>query len=312
MNGMGVAGAKLASCTAWRVERVARLLQPSFVAGTVQDIRPLEYRHAWLDEAPPTRQDLALMLKLTTWNVNGVRARKDEVPLWLERERPHVVCLQETKAPADKVPEPLVCMPGYWCYWHGHKGYSGVGMMLSKERFPEEPRFEHPTFDHENRVVAASAGGATFVSLYVPNGGKDFAAKMTFLDALERYVAERCVRNELLVLAGDLNVAREERDVHPSLRKPNLIGCSPDERELFERMLSHGLVDLSRKFEPDNDRLFSWWAPWRNLREKNVGWRIDYVLASRALAERATACTVTREFGTSDHGPLTAVFDWPP
>ena len=252
------------------------------------------------------------MLKLTTWNVNGVRARKDELPLLIEQERPHVVCLQEIKADPDKVPEAIVCLPGYWCYWHGHKGYSGVGMLLSKELFPEQPLFTHPEFDHEHRVIAASARGLTFLTLYVPNGGKDFEAKMRFLEALERYVGEACARGERLLLAGDLNVARELRDVHPTLRKPEQIGTTKEERALFERMLAHGLVDLSRKFEPDNERLFTWWAPWRNMREKNIGWRIDYVLASAALAERATACTVSREFGKSDHGPLTAVFDWSP
>ena len=72
------------------------------------------------------------------------------------------------------------------------------------------------------------------------------------------------------------------------------------------------VVDLSRQFEPDNDRLFTWWAPWRNMREKNIGWRIDYVLASRGLAERATSCVAERPFGTSDHCPLTASFDWSP
>jgi exodeoxyribonuclease III len=250
------------------------------------------------------------MLKLTTWNVNGVRARKDELPLWIERERPHVLCLQEIKAGADKVPEPLVCLPGYWCYWHGYKGYSGVAMLLSKEIFHEQPLFSHPEFDNETRVIAAKTSGLTILSLYVPNGGKDFEAKMRFLEALDGYVGEAVAAGESVLLAGDLNVAREVRDVHPSLRKPQQIGTTDEERALFQRMLDRGLVDLSRKFEPDNDRLFSWWAPWRNMREKNIGWRIDYILASAALADRATACTVAREFGTSDHGPLTAVFDW--
>jgi len=251
------------------------------------------------------------MLKVTTWNVNGVRARKDELPLWIERERPDVLALQEIKAGSDKVPEPLLCMPGYWCYWHGHKGYSGVALLISKQLFPEQPLFTHPEFDHETRVVTATTGGLTFLSIYVPNGGKDFEAKLRFLEALEQYVAAAHARGETLILTGDLNVAYEARDVHPSLRKQDQIGTTTEERALFARMLGHGLVDLSRKFEPDNDRLFTWWAPWRNMREKNIGWRIDYVLPSAALAERATACTVSREFGTSDHGPLTAVFAWP-
>ena len=113
------------------------------------------------------------------------------------------------------------------------------------------------------------------------------------------------------MLCGDLNVAREERDVHPKLRKADQIGTTPLERELFAKILSRGLVDLGRKFAPDDDRLFTWWAPWRNLRERNIGWRIDYVLASTGLAEKATSCAGFREFGTSDHGPLQAVFDVP-
>jgi exodeoxyribonuclease-3 len=88
-----------------------------------------------------------------------------------------------------------------------------------------------------------------------------------------------------------------------------MIGQTPEERAQLERLISRGLVDLSRKFHPDDDRLYTWWAPWRNLREKNVGWRLDYVLCSRELADVATACTAHREFGTSDHGPVQALFE---
>ncbi|MDB4977634.1 MAG: Exodeoxyribonuclease [Myxococcaceae bacterium] len=249
------------------------------------------------------------MLKVTTWNVNGVRARKAELPTFIDRERPDVLCLQEIKATPEKVPPELLELPGYWTYWHGHGGYSGVALLLSKARFAEPPTFSHPSFDHETRVVVARAGELTIASIYVPNGGKDFEAKLRFLDGLDAYIAESQRNGEQLLICGDLNVAREERDVHPSLRKSDQIGTTADEREQFARMLGHGLVDLSRKFEPDNDRLFTWWAPWRNMREKNIGWRIDYVLASASLAERATACAAAREFGTSDHAPLTASFD---
>jgi exodeoxyribonuclease-3 len=249
------------------------------------------------------------MLKVSTWNVNGIRARKDELPLWIERERPDVLCLQETKAPADKVPDNLtpLMMPDYWAYWHGHGGYSGVALLLRKERFPEPPKFSHPEFDHETRIVVAETPGLTLSSIYVPNGGKDFEAKLRFLDALELYAKSKV--DQPLLLCGDLNVAREQRDVHPTLQKRDQIGTTPDERAQFARILGHGLIDLSRQFEPDNDRLFTWWAPWRNMREKNIGWRIDYILASASLAAKAQSCRVEREFGKSDHGLLTASFD---
>jgi exodeoxyribonuclease-3 len=152
-------------------------------------------------------------------------------------------------------------------------------------------------------------GGLLIASLYVPNGGKDFAAKLRFLEALVAFAhAERAAGTELL-LCGDLNVALEERDVHPILRKPNQIGTPDEERAHLRQLLAEGLTDLLRAFDPENDRLFTWWAPWRNFRERNYGWRIDYVLATAVLAARARSCRSVREFGTSDHGPLLAELD---
>jgi exodeoxyribonuclease-3 len=98
-------------------------------------------------------------------------------------------------------------------------------------------------------------------------------------------------------------------DVHPKERRPNIVGQRPDERELMQRILSRGLVDVHRIFEPDNQDLFTWWAPWRNMRQRNIGWRLDYVFASQWLADRAQSCVVHREIGTSDHGPVVATFD---
>jgi exodeoxyribonuclease-3 len=239
---------------------------------------------------------------LATWNVNGIRARHGELLEWIDRERPDVICLQEIKATLDQLPMTLCDLDGYWCYWHGTKGYSGVGLHVRQSRWSERPAFSHPTFDYESRIVAVSLENLTVASVYVPNGGKDFPAKMRFLAELEQYVAAQQASGISLVLCGDLNVARTERDVHPKERKPNIVGQLPEERALIERLIAHGLVDVGRALDPDNDNLFTWWAPWRNLRQRNIGWRLDYVLASQALAARAESCEVLREFGTSDHG----------
>jgi exodeoxyribonuclease-3 len=252
------------------------------------------------------------MLKVATWNVNGIRARAAEVLQWLEREQPDVVCLQEVKASQADVPDALCTLPGYFCYWHGYRGYSGVALHLSRAAFGKRPRFEHPAFDHEARIVTARAGDVVFASTYVPNGGKDFPAKVRFLDALSGFAQAARAEGLKLVLCGDLNVAREPRDVHPKLRNPKQIGQTPDEQAQLERVIAHGLVDLSRKFRPDDDRLFTWWAPWREQRQRNIGWRLDYVLASAELAERALSCDAFREFGSSDHAPVIAVFDVEP
>jgi exodeoxyribonuclease-3 len=248
-------------------------------------------------------------MKLATWNVNGIRARQAQVHEWIAQERPDVVCLQEIKATSDQVPTALCEMEGYWCYWHGGKGYSGVALHVSKTFAPERPAFAHPAFDYENRIVSVDVGDLTVASIYVPNGGKDFPGKMKFLEAMDAYAASFEASGRRVAMMGDMNVARTDRDVHPKERKPRAIGQLPEERALIERILSRGLVDLGRALDPDNDGLFTWWAPWRNMRQRNIGWRLDHVFVSEALAARATACPVQKDVGTSDHAPVVATFD---
>jgi len=248
-------------------------------------------------------------MKLATWNVNGIRARQSQVHEWIERDRPDVVCLQEIKATSDQVPVALCEMQGYWCRWHGGKGYSGVALHVSKTLVAEPPTFVTPAFDYESRILTVDIGDLTIASVYVPNGGKDFPAKMTFLSAMDAYAQHVLAAGRQLVLLGDMNVARTDRDVHPKERKPRAIGQLPEEREMIERLLRRGLVDVGRALDPDNDGLFTWWAPWRNLRQRNIGWRLDHVFASEALAARATACPVLKDYGTSDHAPVIATFD---
>jgi exodeoxyribonuclease III len=247
-------------------------------------------------------------VKIATWNVNGIRARQAQVQEWIGRERPDVICLQEIKATSDQVPAPLSALEGYWCCWHGGKGYSGVGLHVSKTIAPEQPVFSHPDFDFENRIVQVDLPGVTVASIYVPNGGKDYPAKMRFLESMDAHAAGIEASGKAVVLCGDLNIARTELDVHPKERKPRAIGQLPEERAMLERIISRGLVDVGRALDPDNDGLFTWWPPWRNMRQRNIGWRLDYVLASRSLAGRAVSCPVQREVGTSDHAPVMATF----
>lgn len=242
-------------------------------------------------------------MKVATWNVNGIRARASQVREWLERDQPDVVCLQELKAEAAQIPEE--CNPGrYYTYWHGRKGYSGVSLLIDRELVPADPVFGHPPFDVESRIVQADIGNLVVASVYVPNGGKDYAAKLEFLTRLTDWVREHRAAGRELLVCGDLNIARSDLDVHPKERKLDAIGQRPEERALFAGLLQAGLADLGRAFDPDNPGLFTWWAPWRNLRARNIGWRIDYVLASPGVAARATGCIVEADVGTSDHAPV--------
>jgi exodeoxyribonuclease-3 len=243
-------------------------------------------------------------MKIATWNVNGIRARAAQVCEFLERERPDVLCLQELKADSAQVPEQCK-VGGYHAYWHGSKmkAYSGVSLHMTESAFAAPPAFSHPDFDMESRIVAGQAGNTVFASVYVPNGGKDYPAKLRFLQLMTEWVKQIHAEGKELIVCGDINIARTERDVHPAERK-NVIGQLPEERALFEQLLGEHLVDVHRMLEPDNERLFTWWAPWRKMRERNIGWRLDYVLASKSIAARVASCVVQREFGTSDHGPV--------
>jgi exodeoxyribonuclease-3 len=247
-------------------------------------------------------------VKIATWNVNGVRAREAQLVEWIGREQPDIVCLQELKATREQIPASLAGLADYWSYWHGERAYSGVGLLVRRSCCPAEPVFTHPDFDHETRIVSAIVGGVSVSSIYVPNGGKDFSAKIRFLEALIAHARLLAAGGRPVVFCGDLNVAHREIDVHPKERKDTVIGQLPEERALFDRLLAEDLVDVGRTLDPGNDQLFTWWPPWRAMRQRNIGWRIDYVLASSAVAAKAVSCAAYRDVGTSDHGPVVAMF----
>ena len=241
-------------------------------------------------------------MKVATWNVNGIRARQAQFCDWLARDQPDVVCLQELKAEPGQIPESCK-VAEYVTFWHGMRAYSGVSLHLKRDFLKEEPIFSHPTFDMESRIVQAALGNLVLASVYVPNGGKDYAAKVRFMHQLIAWIGETARQGREIILCGDMNITRTDMDVHPKERKPGIVGQRPEERELFATLLEH-LVDVGRQLDPDNPNLFTWWAPWRNMRQRNIGWRLDYVLASPSIAARAQSCKVLAEIGTSDHAPV--------
>ena len=242
-------------------------------------------------------------MKIATWNVNGIRARQAQFCEWLARDRPDVVCLQELKAEPGQIPAQCK-VADYHTFWHGMRAYSGVSLHIRKGAFETEPQFAHPEFDMESRIVQAQLGRLVLASVYVPNGNKDYPAKIDFVKRLIAWTRRLHQEGREVLLCGDMNITRTEMDVHPRERKPMLVGQRPEERELFAELLGDSLVDVGRKLQPDNAEMFTWWAPWRNMRQRNIGWRLDYVLASPALAARAQTCVVQADVGTSDHAPV--------
>ena len=248
---------------------------------------------------------------LGTWNVNGIRKRMPEVVEWIARDRPDFFALQEIKASPEQIEGALTAFPDYFSYFHGAAGgYSGVSLHVRKDRSATMPKFSHPSFDHETRIVQVDLGELRVASVYIPNGGKDYVAKIAFMKEMIAWVSSVHAEGKQLIVCGDMNVARADIDVHPSQRKPDIIGQRPEERGLFEAMIAPHLVDVGRAQHPDDERMFTWWPYWREARKRNLGWRLDYVFASTPLAETAKECRVLVDVGTSDHAPVVATFDF--
>ena len=244
-------------------------------------------------------------MKIITWNVNGIRARFSEVAELCRREQPDILCLQEIKATAAQVPEPLTGLPDYHSVWHGGpRGYSGVSLHVRRSACAAAPSCTPTAFDVEFRAIELALGPLRVLSVYVPNGNRDLPGKIRFLRALVGHAGAARTAGHQLLVCGDLNVARTDMDVHERMRNPRAVGQLAEERALLEAIIDHDLSDLLRAFDPDNPGLFTWWPPWREERRKNHGWRLDYILASRSLP--AASCRVLADVGTSDHAPVAA------
>ena len=248
-------------------------------------------------------------MTIGTWNVNGIRARQSQVQEWVRRDRPDVVCLQEIKAGSDQVPTALCEMEDYWCYWHGAKGYSGVGLHVSKAFSAERPVFAHPAFDYESRIVTTEIGGVTVASVYVPNGGKDFDAKMRFLEAMDAFVVQAHAEGKRLVICGDFNIARADIDVHPKERKPRAIGQLPEERAILERLLGRGLVDTGGRSTRRTTRCSPGGRRGGTCASATSDGGSTTSWQARRFSMVSATCSVDRDFGTSDHAPVVARFD---
>ena len=244
-------------------------------------------------------------MRIITWNVNGIRARFSEVAELSRREQPDILCLQEIKATAAQVPEPLTGLPDYHSVWHGGpRGYSGVSLHVRRTACAAAPPCAPTGFDVEFRALELAVGPLRVLSVYVPNGNRDLPGKIAFLRALVAHAAAARAAGHQLLVCGDLNVARTDMDVYERMRNPRAVGQLAEERALLESVIAEDLADLLRDFDRDNPGLFTWWPPWREERRKNHGWRLDYILASRGLP--ASSCRVLTDVGTSDHAPVVA------
>lgn len=251
-------------------------------------------------------------MKLAAWNVNSLKVRLPQLLDWLETSQPDIVCLQETKLEDHNFPHAEIEAAGYQVVFSGQKTYNGVA-LLSRE-MPTDVVFGNPHFpDPQKRLIAATVRGIRVVCAYVPNGqavGSDkYAYKLAWLAALARWIEEQLPANPQLVLAGDFNIAPDDRDVHNPAAWAGQILCSDAERAALQCLFGLGLKDSFRLFE-QAEKSFSWWD-YRMLGfQKNQGLRIDHILLSGPLASRCIAAGIEREMRKrerpSDHAPVSA------
>ncbi|MDR1786365.1 MAG: exodeoxyribonuclease III [Spirochaetaceae bacterium] len=253
------------------------------------------------------------MVRIFSWNVNGVRAveKKGFIP-WLLSTGADVVCLQETKARPDQLPPALKAPSGYRSFWASAKkpGYAGTAIFCASE--PDEVFFlGDSAFDDEGRVVAARFGHLVAVSAYFPNsqeGGARLDYMLAFCDAILRFCDGLAAQGRNVVLSGDYNIAHRPIDLARPEANVGNPGYLPEERAWMDRFTAGGWVDTFRHFCPEANH-YTWWSYRFKAREKNIGWRIDYQCVNSAFLPRVVESKIHPQVSGSDHCPVSVSLD---
>lgn len=253
-------------------------------------------------------------MKIATWNVNSIRVRLPQVLEWLQQENPDVLCLQETKITDEDFTLTAIRDAGYHAVYCGQKSYNGVA-TLSRSPATDVVSSLPGAAGDQKRLLAATVGGVRVVNVYVPNGeevgSEKYSYKLSWLKALEKFIARELKNHPRLALLGDYNIAPEERDVHDPRRWEGRVLFSDKERAAFRRLVQHGLTDVFRKFDQP-EKSFSWWDYRAGAFQRNHGLRIDHILCSDTLASECRHCRIDIEprkhERPSDHAPVIAEF----
>jgi exodeoxyribonuclease-3 len=265
------------------------------------------------------------MLKIYSWNVNGIRAvtRKEAFLPFVEKESPDIICLQETKAqPA----EASIDMPDYTAYWNSaeKKGYSGTA-IISKPKplavingFPDDFAEKYNFIDtetrdsaREGRVMTAEYKKFFLVTVYTPNAKDDLSRillRQKHWDPAFLAYVQQLEKKKPVVFCGDLNVAHTPDDLARPKENEGKKGYTKEEREGFQHFIDAGFLDTLRLFKK-GPGYYTWWTHWANARERNVGWRIDYIMVSSSLRDRVKAADTHKDILGSDHCPVSITLD---
>jgi exodeoxyribonuclease-3 len=248
-------------------------------------------------------------MKIITYNVNGIRAAISKGLLdWIQEEGPDVLLLQETKAQPEQVPIMDFEMLGYGTFWHSakKKGYSGVAIITKLQPDNVVTGMGMQKYDDEGRFLRADYGDLSIVSVYHPSGSSGDhrqAFKMEWLDDFYRYVEELKKERPNLIISGDYNICHKPIDIHDPVRNATVSGFLPEEREWMTRFLDSGFIDTFRYFNKEPHH-YSWWSFRANARPRNLGWRIDYHMASLPVEPRLKSAEILADVVHSDHCPV--------
>jgi exodeoxyribonuclease III len=258
-------------------------------------------------------------MKIVSFNANGIRsaARKGFFD-WMQQEKPDVVCIQELKAQAHQLTDPVFHPPGYHVYFHEaeKKGYSGVA-VYSRHR-PDKVEIGlgkgYEDIDREGRWIEARFGGLSVCSLYMQSGSSSEERQRIKFDFMDRFMPllkKLRRRQREYVICGDWNIAHQEIDLKNWRSNQKNSGFLPEERAWLTRVFDElGYVDVFRRLNPNPDQ-YTWWSNRGQAWKKNVGWRIDYQIATPGVAATARKESIYKAKRFSDHAPLTIDYDWP-
>lgn len=255
-------------------------------------------------------------MRIITANVNGIRAaNRKGFFQWLSRQRADVVCIQETKAQVHQLTEDMLEPNGFYGYFHDaeKKGYSGVAIYSKRQ--PDNVRIGLgiPEWDAEGRYIEADYGDLSVVSLYLPSGSSGDIrqeAKFRFMDEFTPVMEEMMSSGRDYILCGDWNIVHKEIDIKNWKSNQKNSGCLPEERAWLSKLFDElGWVDVFRTVNKKPDQ-YTWWSNRGNARANNVGWRIDYHIATPGVAATVTKDRIYKDKWFSDHAPLIIDYEY--
>jgi exodeoxyribonuclease-3 len=246
-------------------------------------------------------------MKVISWNVNGLRSvERNGFSAWLKKSGADIVCVEEVKAQREQIPEDLLSLKGYYLYINQaeKKGYSGVAVFTKEKSLRENYKLGLKRFDEEGRMIELEYKNFIFIALYLPHGGR-FKENLPYkLEVYNHLLGHlRKLKNKNVILAGDFNIAHEDIDLARPNGNRNNIMFTPEERKQLNNLIASGFTDTFREFHKEGGK-YTWWPYFANARERNLGWRIDYVFVSKSLSKKLKDAFILNKVPGSDHCPV--------